>query len=197
MFSIQYPWKYRWKHRNLVLIFIATAFAVYIASTPQVAQLIESSGNLGYLGSFIAGFFFSSLFTVPPATVVLILLGKTHDPFMIALIGASGTAIADLIIFKFVKKSIANLSEEIIEVKLFIERYNPLHFSKDSKIVQRIKSHMLPILAGIIIASPIPDEIAIGMLGAANYSRNKMLVLAFTANFVGILVLAYLGKTLF
>jgi hypothetical protein len=56
---------------------------------------------------------------------------------------------------------------------------------------------MLPVFAGIIIASPLPDEIAIGMLSAANCSRNKMLLLSFVFNFVGIFIIAYLGKALF
>ncbi len=196
MFKIQYPWKYKWKHKNLILIFAATALSVYVLSSPQLTQLVENSGSFGYAGSFIAGFFFSSLFTVPVATVVLALLGKTHDPLLIALTGASGTMIADFIIFKLVRKSITNLSEEIAELKIFIGRHSPLHFSGGNSIVRWARMHMLPVFAGFIIASPLPDEIAIGMLSAANYSRNKMLLLSFVSNFVGIFIVAYLGKAL-
>ncbi len=197
MFNVQYPWKYRWKHRNLILVFIATALAVYIASTPQIAQLVEQSGSFGYFGAFIAGFFFSTLFTAPISTVVLALLGKMHNPLGIALIGASGTMIADFIIFKLVRRSISNLSDEITELKIFIERHNPVHISEENRLAHQIKSHMLPVLAGIIIASPLPDEIAIGMLGAANYSKNKLLLLSFVSNFAGIFVIAHIGKVIF
>ncbi len=197
MFRIQYPWKYKWKHKNLILIFAATALSVYILNSPQVIQLVDGSGSFGYAGAFVAGFFFSSLFTVPIATVVLAMLGKTHDPLLIAFIGASGTMIADFIIFKLVRKSIDSLSEEIAEIKIFMERHSPMHFSEKNNIVRWARIHMMPVFAGLIIASPLPDEVAIGMLSAAHYSRNKMLLLSFVSNFIGIFIIAYLGKALF
>ncbi len=197
MFKIQYPWKYKWKHKNLILIFAATALSVYILNSPYLTQLIEGSNNLGYAGAFIAGFFFSSLFTVPVATVVLALLGKTHDPMLVALAGASGTMAADFIIFRLIRKSIDNLSGQITELKMFIERHNPVHFSGGNNVIRWARMHMLPVFAGLIIASPLPDEIAIGMLSAANYSRNKMLLLSFVSNFAGIFIVAYLGRALF
>ncbi|MBI1972053.1 MAG: hypothetical protein HYS53_02010 [Candidatus Aenigmarchaeota archaeon] len=195
MFKVQYPWKYQWKHKNLVLIFLSTALAVYVLTTPEIAGLIEHSGNLGYFGAFIAGLFFSSLFTTPLATVTLALLGKTMDPFLLASIGASGAMIADFVIFRIVRKSVDDLSQEIIELKIFIERHNPVHFNPKNRVLHELKIHIAPILAGFIIASPLPDEIAIGMLGAAHYDQRKILAFSFVANFLGILALAYIGRS--
>lgn len=195
MFKIQYPWKYKWKHRNLVFIFLSTALAVYILITPETKNIIEHSGNMGYLGAFIAGLFFSSLFTTPIATATLILLGKALDPFLIALIGATGAMLADFVIFRTVRKSIDNLSQEMAELKIFIERNNPVHLNPKNRILHRLSIHAAPILAGFIIASPLPDEIAIGILGAVHYDKKKILLLSYAANFLGIFVLAYFGSS--
>ncbi len=196
MFKVQYPWKYKWKHRNLVFIFLSTALAIYMLKSPEAANLIEHSGNMGYLGAFIAGLFFSSFFTVPIAAVALMLLGKTLDPLLIAVIGAFGAMIADFLMFRLVRKSIDNLSQEMMELKIFIERHNSVHFNPKNRILHELKIHMAPILAGLIIASPLPDELAIGILGAAHYDKNKMLLLSYVANFIGVFALAYLGLTL-
>ena len=197
MFKLQYPWKYEWKHKNLIIIFITTAISVYAITTPEIANLIAGSGSFGYLGAFVAGFFFSTMFSAPLATVALLLLGKVHDPFTVALIAAIGTMMADYIIFKLVRKSIDNLTAEIAELKLFIERHNPIHLSPENLLFHRIKMYLVPIAAGLIIASPLPDESAIAMLGAANYDKKKLLVFAFVANFIGIFVLVHVGRALF
>ncbi len=195
MFRIQYPWKYKWKHKNLVFIFISTAAAVYVLTTPQLASIIEQSGSLGYLGALIAGFFFSSLFTTPLAAVSLILLGKTHDPLVVGFIGAFGALAADLIIYRAARKSIDNLSEEIAELKLFVERHNPVHINPQSRILHELRIHLAPVIAGLIIASPLPDELAIGILSATHYDKRKMVLLSYIANFTGIVLLAYIGRS--
>ncbi|MBI3413386.1 MAG: hypothetical protein HY051_04900 [Candidatus Aenigmarchaeota archaeon] len=194
MFKIRYPWKYKWKHKNLIFIFLSTAFAVYMLRTPEIVYFIEHSGNLGYLGALIAGFFFSSMFTTPIAMAALVILGNTLEPVWIAVVGALGAMTADFMIFQFVRRSIDSLTEDIAELKIFIERHNPIHTDPNSVLIHRLKVYLAPVLAGLIIASPLPDEIAIGMLGAAHYDKKKVLVFAFVANFLGILALAYVGR---
>jgi len=196
MFKIQYPWKYKWKHKNLAFIFLSTAVAVYMLRTPGIVSFIEHTGNLGYFGALIGGFFFSSMFTTPIAIATLVILGNTLDPFWIAVVGAFGAMTADFIIFQFVKKSINSLTEEITELKIFIERHNPIHTDPHSVFMHKVKVYLAPVLAGLIIASPLPDEIAIGMLGAAHYDKKKVLVFSFVANFFGIFALVYAGRYL-
>lgn len=195
MFNLQYPWKYKWKHGNLIIIFLSTSLAVYMLTTPEIVNFIENTGNMGYLGALTAGFFFSSLFTTPIATATLIILGKTLNPFLIAAIGAFGAAAADLIIYSAAKKSIENLSEKISELKLFIERHNPIHINPQNRLLHELKIHSAPVLAGFIIASPLPDELAISLLGATHYDKKKTAILSYIANFIGIIILAYIGKT--
>ncbi len=194
MFKIQYPWKYKWKHNNLIFIFLSTSFAVYMLTAPEIVAFIENTGDMGYIGAFISGFFFSSLFTAPIATAALIILGKTLNPFLIALVGAFGAASADIIIYSAVRKSIEKFSEEIDELKLFIERHSPVHINPANRLLHELKFYFTPILAGFIMASPLPDELAVGLLGAAHYGKKKMLIISYVANFIGIVILAYIGK---
>jgi uncharacterized membrane protein YdjX (TVP38/TMEM64 family) len=197
MFRIQYPWKYQWKHKNLAILFLTTMASVYILTVPEISQIIRYSGGLGYLGAFLAGFFFSIMFTAPLATVTLMLLGNVHDPIAVTVIASFGTVIANFATYFFVRRSIDTLTAETLELKLLVERYNPLHFTKEGTLLNKIKTYMVPVFAGFILASPLPDEVVIGMLGAAHYDTKKMAVFSFVAHFIGILALVYLGRALF
>jgi len=49
------------------------------------------------------------------------------------------------------------------------------------------------ILAGLIIASPLPDEIGIALLGMIKYKTKYFLLYSFLLNFIGIFLISYLG----
>lgn len=191
--------RYQWKYRNLILLTISFFVAYYILRSGGVVSLIQGLSNFGYPASFVAGLFFSYGITIAPATAALFNLGQTFNPFLIALIGACGTVISDYIIFRFVRDRLLDeiklLSKEIKSVTKPISH---LFFWEELRIRlwnaisrSRVWNLLIPVIAGLIIASPLPDEIGVALFGAVKFNPKKFVIIAYLLNFFGILAIAY------
>ncbi len=171
------------RYENLLLLLAALIVFYALISPPYYAMLENAIGGLGgygYLGVFTAGFFFAYGFTSPIAAVALVAFGNSYNVFLVALLGATGATISDFLLFKIAKKKLAG---EIKKAK------KKGMLKKHSKLVQ----HLTPLMAGFIIASPLPDEIGVAMLGASEFKEKKFLIFIFLAEFIGIFVLASVG----
>ena len=160
-----------------ILLISSVALAFYLFYSGVLADLIKATGNFGIIGVLISGILFGYAFTAAPATASLISFTNYYNPLIISLIGATGTMIGDLIIFHFFKKGLPNEIENLI---------------KKSKIEKLRKSKtrwLIPGIAGFIIASPLPDEVGISLLGITKFSTRKFMFLAFILNFIGILII--------
>lgn len=174
------------RYENLLLLLLSCILA-YILLTPsymlKLESLIQRSGDFGYIGTFFAGLFYTFSFSSIPATAVLYVLGMSLNPLLVAIIGASGATITDYMIFLITKKK---FSQEVAR----IERKKKLR--KISKWIH----HLAPILAFLVIASPLPDEFAAGFLGSIRLDKKIFIPLIFLADFFGILILSSLGHLL-
>ena len=193
---------YQWKYRNIILLVLSIFVAYYILGSEQVVSFIQGFGNLGYPAAFIAGMFFSYGITIAPATVALFNLGQTLNPFLIAFIGAIGTVISDYIIFRFVRDRLLDeiklLSKEVktitkpVSYLLFWEEFRIRLWRAISR--SKIWNLLIPVIAGFIIASPLPDEIGVALFGAVKFDPKKFVMIAYLLNFVGILIVAYSAR---
>lgn len=158
-----------------------------VADTPAAHVVIQHIGSYGYLGSVITGIFFVSTFTVVPASAVLFHLAEEYNPFLIAITAGFGSMLGDLILFRFVQD------------KLFAELAPLVKRIQDRPVLVLFKSSyfawLTPVLGAIIIASPLPDEVGIGMMGLSKISRWKFILLTFTLNTLGILAIVLLAQT--
>ncbi len=179
--------KFQWKYRNLIFLTISILFAYFMLQNTVIISYIEDFGNFGYFGAFVAGTFFTYGLTTPPATAATYILGKTLNPFLIAFIGAFGALMSDFLIFRFVRD---NLLEELQtatrELRIPTERLGRL---KRSKTFLRIA----PVIAGFILASPLPDELAAALFALTNYNPKHFAIFSYTSNFLGLLVISWLG----
>ncbi len=172
------------KYGNLLLLLVSLIVA-YIVLTPSLfsvlVETIKSAHEYGLAGVFIAGLFFSYGLTTPVSIVVLYAFGSVFNPLAVAAVGAAGAAISDYIIYYFVKK---NFSREFnTGLKKFGKLSKYLHY-------------LAPVIAGLIIASPLPDELGAAFLGAVKFEKRRFFIFAYFANFFGILLLAWLGSGL-
>lgn len=150
---------------------------IILIITGKFHELTTLSGNFGIIGILISGIFFGYSFTVIPATASLIYFTYSFNPIIIAFIGAMGTMIGDLIIFNYFKN---NLPDEI---------ENLIKKSKIAKLKKTKFRWLIPAIAGFIIASPLPDEIGVSLLGTYKFDTNKFMLLSFILNFIGILII--------
>lgn len=178
-------WK-RWRYPNTLLLILSLVAFYYLAKTPLLDQTIQRLGNLGYVGAFITGVFFVSTFTVAPAAVVLYHLADKLHPVEIAVLAGLGAMFGDYIIFRFMKDRV--FDELAVLFKPFHKRYvGPLFKSP-------FFAWLLPFIGATIIASPLPDEVGVSMLGLSKIRRWQFFAVTFTLNAVGIFLVVIAAR---
>lgn len=177
------------KYPKLLLLLLTFVAAYIFASNKDFEGLRNSLSGFGYVGTFIAGLFFSYGFTAAPATAALLVLAKWQNIFIASIIGGLGALLADTIIFRLIRHSFA---DEI--AKLSGEKGIT---AVAGKIPKPVLKYILPALAGFIIASPLPDEIGVALFAAStNVSGKAFTIVSFLLNTIGIFVILYIGMSL-
>lgn len=171
-----------------VIILFSIALSFFLLKDGIIESFLGSFQGFQVLAIFIAGMFFTSVFTTAPAIAVLSVLAQNNNIFLVALLGGLGAMIGDYLIFRFVKDRI---SEDFKYV---------FGFSKKKRIPHIFRTKLFhwfaPFFGALIIASPFPDELGIAILGLSHTSNRFFLVISYTFNTLGILVIGILAKTL-
>ena len=170
------------KHRNILFLFLGFAFAIFLSTLPAFKNFLVGLGNYGYIGAFIGGLMFDSVFTIPTGTVILVNLSKTLSIPLLVLVGGIGAVICDFIIFKFVKDDVEDEIEPIFEELVGKSHLHKLMHTK-------YFSWTLPVLGALIIASPLPDELGVSLLGISEINTARFLLISWCSNTVGITTL--------
>ncbi|MBI4049280.1 MAG: hypothetical protein HY395_00470 [Candidatus Doudnabacteria bacterium] len=174
-----------WRYKNTSLLLISLV-ALFLASDFLfVQELVEFLKQIKYLGAFITGIFFTSVFTVAPATVVLYLIAQTGNPLLIAIFGGLGAVLGDFIIFRFLRDHILD------EIKPLFQKLGGSHLT--ALLHTPYFAWMLPVLGALIIASPLPDELGITLMSVSKIKRWQFLILSFIMNASGLLIIASLS----
>lgn len=167
-----------WKYKNLTLFFISLLVAYFLSRFDTFHTFLLSLGELGYLGAFLAGILFVSTFTVATGAVILLVLAEKLSPIEIGLIAGFGAVVSDFVIFRFIKD---NLIEEITPI------YKLLGGGHITKVLHtKYFSWMLPVIGAVIIASPLPDEVGVSLMGISKMKTYQFLLLSFVLNAIGI-----------
>lgn len=172
---------HRYHYKNLTYFGISLVIAIFLFRNQSFHLMLLHLGKFGYIGALIAGILFVSTFTVSVGTVILFNLAGYLNPFEIAIIAGVGAVIGDMTIFQFVQtKGLVN------EIKHFFD-----YFGSDRLkhlIHTKYFGWTLPVVGAIIIASPLPDELGIGLMGIAHMKTWKFIIVSFLLNSIGILL---------
>ncbi len=184
---------FEWKHRNLLFLLISIAIGYFILRSNFIQTFIENSGSWGYAGSFITGLVFPYGLTVLPATAAFLILSGSYNLLFIALTGAIGAVTSDYIIFRFIGNRMVMSFEEIAgDVSKTLK--GDIEKMRKKAVKSKVFHHLVPIIAGFIIASPLPDELAAVLFSSVKFKLRKFLIYAFIFHFIGILLIATIGK---
>lgn len=170
---------HKWKYKNLTVVFFSIVLAIFLSRFEAFHSFLLHLGGFGYIGAFIAGILFVSTFTITTSALILLILAKTLSPIEIGLIAGLGAVAGDMLILRLVKD---NLTDEIVDI------YNHVDHKKHLKKLFHSKyfNWMLPVIGAVLIASPLPDEIGISLIGISKMSTAKFLLLSFLLNSAGI-----------
>jgi hypothetical protein len=180
--------KYRHNHlgRDLGIIVLSIIISILLIRTGVLQELMSSVEEHLILSSFIAGMFWVSAFTVIPASLILVGLAKNGSIFWIAFWGGLGALLADFVIFHFIKDDLTPDIDEIINHSKF----------KKIKFILKLKSFrwLFSLIGAFIIASPLPDEIGIILMGASKMNNYLFSFFMLILNFIGILSVEFIFR---
>lgn len=174
--------------QDLIFLVVSISFAVFVTKTGITHQLVASFGDLNWFGVIIAGSFFTSVFTIVPSIAVISAFAETTPLPTLALLGGLGAVVGDYIIFRLVKDRMSADVDYLIS------------FSGARRYLAIFRTHLfkflVPFLGALVIASPLPNELGITMMGLAKVKDRSFLVISFIFNSLGILIIGWLAKSI-
>ncbi len=170
-----------WKYKNITITLLGLIFALILSRYEPFHQFLFGLRDYGYIGAFVAGLLFVSTFTFATGALILLILAETLTPWELGLIGGLGGVLGDFLIFKFIRNDLEK------EIELIYNHFGGNHLSKI--LHTRYFSWTLPVIGAIIIASPIPDEIGISLMGISKISTYKFLIIAFVLDFIAVFLI--------
>lgn len=153
--------------------------AIFLYRSEGIHTFLLNLSDWGYVGAFIGGLLFVSTFTAATGAIILLVLAERLSAVEIGIIAGLGAVIGDLTIFKFVKDGLAS------EIKHIYNKFDrQQHVAK--LLHTRYFGWTFPFFGALVIASPLPDEIGVSLMGISKMSTPKFLILSFILNCAGI-----------
>ena len=179
------------KHLKFLVLVVSILLAYYIFSRPTILGLVLEFTKLGHIGMFAAGALFSFGVSAP-FSIGFFLVAKPENIILATILAGLGGMAVDIFIFHVMKFSFRNEFEELKKKKII---------RKIEKIVEKnkhvlIRHYLLYIFAGIMIATPLPDELAVSMLaGLTTIKPMKLAVISFVLHSLVVFLLLYFGAS--
>lgn len=171
---------------DIGIITLSMIIAVILGKTGALQSILTATREMELVSSFIAGIFFTSIFTTAPAVVVLGQIAQANSPFVVAIFGGLGALLGDLVIFRFVKD---RLSEDIIGLLGEHRKIRAIFRN-------RFFRYLTIFLGAIIIASPLPDELGLTLLGFSKIRSSLFVPFSFLANSIGIYIIGLVARAI-
>ncbi len=172
---------------DLLIVTASIYLAIYLAHSGAIHWVLGlANGNVPLI-SLVAGLFFTSFFTTPPAIAVFASLPGHGNIFLIAAIGGLGAVLGDSLLFFFVRERVASDAAYLMKgprLKRVLRVLKKRRFRR-----------ILPVIGALIIASPLPDEIGLALIGVSTLSRPQFLLLSYCMNTIGILLILLAAST--
>jgi len=181
------------KFPKLLLLFgsFILAYALYHAGLFD--GMAKAFNGHGYVSVFLGGILFSFGFTAAFGIAIFAEVALQVHPLLAALLGGFGAFLSDLLIFQVIRFSIFH--DELHRLKstrLFLWFSERLHSESVPEHLRRI---FLWSFAGLVIASPLPDEFGVSLIGGiSSLKTREFSLLCFLLNSVGIFVVFLLVR---
>jgi hypothetical protein len=174
--------------RDLIIVVASFVAAIVLVRLGVTKSIVSLSQEADIIGSLLTGMFFTSTFTIAPAAIALAEISKSVPVLTVALCGGFGAMLGDLFLFTFMKNDLSKDAEELVSRKSYKRIMGILHL--------RFFRWLTPLIGALIIASPLPDEIGLAMMGFSRMRTAVFLPISFAMNFIGILIVCTVARSL-
>lgn len=171
---------------DIIIIALGILVTIVLLKIGAIDALIYSLRDYSALASFTAGIFFTSTFTIAPASVALVHIAEQAPLPIVATWGALGAMCGDLILFFFIRDRFAEDLRNAIgstKIKHFMHSF---HFG--------FMKWLAPVLGALIIASPLPDELGVSLLGISKIRTTILMPISYVMNFLGVYLIIGFAK---
>lgn len=175
--------------RDFAMIGIGIAATILLTKFGVIDGTVSLFKDYPQISSFLSGIFFTSVFTLAPASVALVHIAKdTSSLSSVVVWGGLGAMFGDLILLFFMRDIFADDLKRFLKPKRLKYLMKSLHFG--------FMRWLSPIIGALIIASPLPDELGVSLLGMSKIKTILLIPIAFVMNMLGIYVLIEFSKFL-
>lgn len=170
------------------LLILGVAVTVLIVESGFIPRAALALASQAELVSFAAGTLFTSVLTTTPAIAIFAELAPYIPAWKLALVGGAGAVAGDLLIFRFIRSPF---------VEYFVRAFTTPRLVRFGRSLERGPLWWIPPLLGaLVIASPLPDEIGLLMMGLSHIRTPWFIVLSYVMNALGIFVIASIGSSI-
>ncbi len=166
---------------DIMIITLGIVVGIFLSRIGVIDALVNALQDYSILACFIAGILFTSTFTIAPASIAIIHLSDKVPLPSLAIWGALGAVCGDLILLYFVRDRFTVDLMRVINTKKIKHFFRSFHFG--------FLKWIYPVLGAIIIASPLPDEFGISLLGMSKIRMSLIIPISFVMNIIGIYIL--------
>lgn len=176
--------------KDVGIIVLSIIAAFLLIKTGLIGEFLSLTQGLWFLDSFIAGLFFTSIFTTAPAIAAFGQIAQASQSMLpVVIFGGLGALCGDLIIFRFMRD---RLDKDII---------NLINHSGNNKLrlifQMKVFRWLTFFLGALVISSPLPDELGLAMMGLSKTKTSILIPISFIFNSIGILIIGFIAKNLF
>lgn len=169
---------------KLTLYVVAIFVAYFIFQMPFVSETLSSFESI-YLPMFFGGLLFSAGFTTPLATGFFLALDPANI-YAASLVAGIGALIADLGIFSFIRLSFMDEFHKLEKTSFMRHLLNGVKFI----VPKKLRTFLVYVVACVVIASPLPDELAVTLLaGFTKVHPYGFALISYIGNTMGIYLL--------
>lgn len=170
--------------RDVIIIGVSVIAAFALAQSGFLQDFFAVTPESTLVGVFLAGILFTSLFTTPIAIAMFLSLAPGVNLLTMAGIGALGSVVGDLVLFGLIRFTFQEDVQHLLGMPKYRRLFHVFH--------RRTFRWMLPFLGALVIASPLPDELGIGLMGVSRMKASTLIVISYVMNAIGI-ALIYLA----
>ncbi len=166
---------------DVLMISAGLIVAVFLSDIGVIDYIVLAFRDYYILSSFVAGLFFTSAFTLAPASIGLVHISQTSPILGVVVWGGIGAMCGDMILYFFIKDRFAKDLMSAIKPSKVKHILRSFHFG--------FLKWLSPFLGAIIIASPLPDEFGITLLGMSKVKLIVLIPVTLIMNMIGIFLL--------
>lgn len=174
--------------RDMVMIAVGIVIAVILSKVGFIDFIVFSLRDYYILASFVAGIFFTSAFTLAPSSIALVHIAEQAPMPSVAIWGGLGAMFGDLLLFLYIRDRFADDLMNAMKPSTVKYILRSLHFG--------FLKWLSPILGAVIIASPLPDEFGVTLMGVSKIKVAVLMPVAFIGNVLGIYLLIQFASLL-